>query len=79
MVAESRWVRVSYDGEKHYVVGIIYDGKIPEYICYGAPGRYGEKPREFKGYCSFIPSSPFDLKRDGYWVTYQSAASGKRI
>ena len=79
MVAESRWVRVSYDGEKHYVVGIIYDGKIPEYICYGAPGRYGEKPREFKGYCSFIPSSPFALKRDGYWVTYQSAASGKRI
>ena len=79
MVAESRWVRVSYDGEKHYVVGIIYDGKIPEYICYGAPGRYGEKPSEFKGYCSFIPSSPFALKRDGYWVTYQSAASGKRI
>ena len=79
MVAESKWVKVSYDGEKHYVVGVIYDGKVPEYICYGAPGRYGEKPSEFKGYCSFIPSSPFALKRDGYWVTYQDAASGKRI
>ena len=79
MVSESRWARVCYDGEKYYAVGVIYENKTPKYVCYGAPGRYGEKPDRVTGYCSFIPTSPFDLKGDGYFVMYQSATSGKRL
>ncbi len=76
-VPDSKWVKVDYDEGKFYVVGIIYDGKKPLYICYGVAGRYGEKPEEIKEYCSFIPSSPFRLKGDGYWVMYQDASTGK--
>lgn len=79
MVAESKWVKVSYEGEKSYVVGIIYSEQTPIFICYGVPGKFGEKPSEFKGYCSFIPSSPFALEKDGYWVIYQDARTGERV
>ncbi len=79
MVGESRWARVCYDGEKYYAVGVIYENKSPKYVCYGAPGEYGEKPDSVTGYCSFIPTSPFELKGEGYFVMYQSATSGKRL
>ena len=79
MVDESRWARVCYDGEKYYAIGVIYENKVPKYVCYGAPGKYGEKPDSVTGYCSFIPASPFNLKGEGYFVMYQSAASGKRL
>ena len=76
-VPDSKWVKINYDGDKYYVVGVITDGKKPLYLCYGVAGRYGEKPDEIKEYCSFIPSSPFSLKGDGYWVMYQDALSGE--
>ena len=79
MVADSKWVKIDYDAGKFYVVGVIYENEKPAYMCYGAPGKRAEKPDEMKGYCSFIPSSPFDLKNDGYWVMFQSAASGVRL
>ncbi len=79
MVCKSKWVKVDYNEGKSYVVGIIYDDGKPEFLCYGAPGNYYEKPDELKGYCSFIPSSPFELKKDGYWVMFQSASNGKRL
>lgn len=78
-VNESRFARVCYDGEKYYAVGVIYENKTPKYVCYGVPGKYGEKPDSITGYCSFIPISPFDLKGEGYFVMYQSALSGKRL
>lgn len=79
MVADSKWVKIDYDAGKFYVVGVIYENEKPAYMCYGAPGKRAEKPDEMKGYCSFIPSSPFDLKNDGYWVMFQSAVSGARL
>lgn len=79
MVFASRWARVTYTDDKFYVVGVIYDNSLPEYICYGVPGNYGEKPEDFRGFCSFIPSSPFRLKSDGYWVMFQNASNGKRL
>ena len=79
MVFASRWARVTYTDDKFYVVGVIYDNSLPEYICYGVPGNYGEKPENFRGFCSFIPSSPFRLKSDGYCVMFQNASNGKRL
>ena len=78
MVSESRWVKVTQNG-KSFVVGVIDEKNYPKYICYGLPGAYGQKPKEIKGYASFIPKSPFALKGDGYWVMYQDAVSGKSI
>lgn len=77
IVPDSKWVKINYDGDKFYVVGVITDGKRPVYLCYGVEGRYGEKPEEIKEYCSFIPCSPYSLKGDGYWVMYQDAATGE--
>lgn len=77
VVPDSRWVKIKYDGDDYYVVGIIYDKNRPLYVCYGVEGRYGEKPEKIGDYCSFIPSSIFNLKGDGYWVMYQSAITGK--
>ncbi len=79
MVFSSRWAKVIYSDNKFYVVGVIYNNSLPEYICYGVPGNYGEKPENLSGFCSFIPSSPFALKSEGYWVMFQSAANGKRL
>lgn len=77
VVPDSRWAKIKYDGDDYYVVGVIYDKNRPLYICYGVEGRYGEKPEKIGDYCSFIPSSIFNLKGDGYWVMYQSAITGK--
>ena len=77
VVPDSRWAKIKYDGDDYYVVGVIYDKTRPLYICYGVEGRYGEKPEKIGDYCSFIPSSIFNLKGDGYWVMYQSAITGK--
>lgn len=79
MVAGGRWAKVSYDGEKHYVVGVIEEDGKPRYVCFGVPGKYGKRPAEFTGYCSFIPISPFDLKGDGYWVIFQDAETGAAL
>ena len=78
MVSESRWAKVG-KGEKSYVVGLIFENSEPRYVCYGLAGSYYQKPTAIKGYCSFIPISPFDLKGEGYWVMYQDAFDGKRV
>ena len=76
MVENSKWVKIG-DGEKSYAVGIIYSSGEPCYVCYALPGFFGEKPQDITGYASFIPTSPFDLKGNGYWVMYQNANNGK--
>ena len=78
MVSESRWGKVTEKG-KSFVVGIIEERQAPKYICYGIPGIYGKKPKEIRGYASFIPTSPFSLKGEGYWVMYQDAQSGAGV
>ena len=79
VVPMSKWAKISYEGNKYYAVGIIYENDEPEYICYGLPGKYGERPKEIKSYCSFIPSSVFKLKGNGYWVIFQRAKDGASI
>ena len=78
MVTESKWVKISEKG-KSFVVGIIEEKGKPKYVCYGIPGVYGRKPEEISGFATFIPTSPFALKGEGYWVMYQDAISGKSI
>jgi hypothetical protein len=79
IVEFSKWVKISGEDGKHYVVGIINKNDSPAYICYGLPGDYFTPPENLKGYSSFIPLSIFDLKGKGYWVMYQNAITGKVI
>ena len=76
MIPDSKWVRIPFDENKYYVVGVLYEKGSPRYLCYGVPGKYGKRPEELERFCTFIPSSPFCLKNDGYWVLYQDAKTG---
>ena len=77
MVEDSKWVKIG-DGAKHYTVGVIYKNGQPEYVCYGLPGIFAQK-QSAHGFSFFIPTSPFDLKGEGYWVSFQNAKNGKCV
>ena len=76
MVEGSNWVKIG--GEKHYAVGVILENGSPAYICYGLPGNFKDG-QITDGFSSFIPISPFALKGEGYWVSFQDAKTGKRV
>lgn len=78
MVHKSRWANVT-DGKKGYVVGVIEEGGEPELICYGIPGSFSDRPDGLGTGATFIPTSPFALKGEGYWVMYQDAVTGKTL
>lgn len=78
-VENSRWVRITYGGDKFYVFGVIYTDEIPRYICYGVPSEQSARPPEsLAGISSFIPASP-DGGEKGYWVMYQDAVTGASV
>lgn len=75
-----RFVKIYYDQNKFYAVGIISDKGVPKYICYGVPAKYSaEPPDALKGYSSFLPVDVFDLKGKGYWMMYQSVKDGSCV
>lgn len=75
VVENSRWVKISYDGGKYYVFGVIYEGETPRYLCYGVPAETPLKPPEsMKPLASYIPSLS-----GGWWMTYQDAETGAAI
>lgn len=74
---ESTFVKINYSEEKYYVVGVIYEDGREKYICYGVPSKYSKTPpKELEGFCSFIPSSIFNVKGDGYFMMFQDAITG---
>ncbi len=78
-VEDSRWVRINYGGDKFYVLGVIYGGGKPRYICYGVPSTDSRRPPEsLSNLASYIPSSPENAE-GGYWVMYQDAATGASV
>lgn len=74
-VPNSQWVRVdATDG--FYVVGLLFDGDSPSYICYGVPAGQGDRPpQEIESMCVWLPIG----ESEGYWVIYQSAYTGDII
>lgn len=78
VVENSRWVKISYGENKHYVFGVLYGEGKPQYICYGVPSADSARPPEsLAGMASFIPSSPD--AQSGYWVMYQDAETGASV
>ena len=79
VVENSRWVRITYGGEKFYVFGVIYEKNTPQYICYGVPTKTNKRPPEsLKGLATFIPASA-EGGSEGYWVMYQDASTGASV
>lgn len=77
VVPESDWVKIRYEKDKFYVVGIIKSGGEPQYIAYGVAGNRLNKPRGLSEYSLFLPRSLFSRGDDGYWCLLQNAFDGK--
>lgn len=75
---DTRWVKVRFAQNRHYVVGVI--GRTPDYICYGLPGIYSSSiPSSLKTGAVFLPIDPLRPQADGYWLLYQDAETGKTV
>ena len=76
----SEWVRVKNEsGKEDYLVGVVYDDGRAKYICYAIAAQdKHQPPREIADVCTFVPSSPFDEEK-GFFVIFQSAATGECI
>lgn len=76
-IPESRWVRIEYKKDGHYIVGTIKKDDVMQYIVYGVPGTRGLRPHGFDRYSVFLPESLFSVSGKGYWCTFQNAETGK--
>ena len=76
----SEWVRIKGTAESpEYLVGVVYDDGRAQYVCYALAAKKGnEPPEEIKEVCTFVPLSVFS-DADGFFVIFQSAASGECI
>ena len=75
-VPDSKWVRVDYENNEYYVVGILYNGKRATHICYGVPGDYTIRPKQKS---EWLPLDYADPEGKGYWVIFQDALTGNTI
>lgn len=78
VVPNSKWVRVDAE-DGYYVVGVLYDGNEPSFICYGVPECVPDapSPKELEDMCVWLPLNAPTLV--GYWMIYQSAKTGEII
>ncbi len=76
LIPESKWVRVYYDKDEYYVVGILSEEGEVTFLAYGVPGVKGVRPpKEAEELCDFLelPSG----RGEGYWIMFQNAANGE--
>ena len=78
IIDNSKWIMV--DSEEPYIMGIIYEGNTPQYLCYGVIQEKKHSPP-----IEIIDSSqwvPFDVNNEfgaGAYIMYQSAESGETL
>ncbi len=77
---QSEWVRLrGSEDSPEFLVGALYEEGRVRYICYALAAEERETPpEEIKGVCSFVPASPL-VGAAGFFVIFQSAASGECI
>ena len=76
--SQSEWVRVKGEEDcPEELVGLVYENGIVKYICYALPATENT-PQEVKSQGYFVPVSPLSPER-GFYVLYQSAATGESI
>lgn len=76
----SEWVRVKGEANApQYLVGVLYEDGKATHICYAlATQNKTQPPEEIKEVCTFVPSSIFNDEQ-GFFVIFQSAASGECV
>ena len=76
----SEWVRLKGTAkEPQYLVGVLYDDGRARYVCYALAAQdKNNPPDEIKNVCTFVPSTLFK-DTEGFFVIFQSAASGECI
>lgn len=78
LIPDSKWVKVKYDGEDYYVVGILMDDGVITHIAYGVPGLQKIKPpKEAENLCDFLPLP--DGNGAGFWLMFQDPRNGEII
>lgn len=78
IISNSKFSKITYEKEKYYIVGIIFENNAPLYICYGVPSNNkNTPPNELKGFSSFVPAKTD--KSFGYWMMYQDADTGETL
>lgn len=66
----SRWAKID-DGDT-YIVGVIFEGKKPLFVCYGV---YGDINNPIGAEYNFVEMS----NGKGYWLIYQNASDGEIV
>ena len=81
LIPESKWVKVDYENDGHiYVIGLIYENGVLQYVCYGVPGEFSiEPPKNLEKYSQWLPLNPSTPEGEGYWIMYQDADTGEAV
>lgn len=77
-IKNGKFIKINYDDDRYYVVGITYEQGVPAYLAYGVKGIYGNKPLNFEN-SKFVPVSPFNLLGEGYYLIFQDLDSGEKV
>lgn len=77
LIPDSKWVKVYYDEDEYYVVGILTEEGAVKYLGYGVPGVEGIRPpKEAEELCDFLASNG---EEEGYWIMLQKADNGELV
>ena len=79
LIPNSTFVKINYDSNRFYSVGIVYELGTIKYVCYAVMGSYLSAPPELSTFCEFIPLSPYSPLKDGYYVIFQNAQTGEIV
>lgn len=79
LIPNSDFVKINYDSDRFYSVGIVYELGVIKYVCYAVMGTYLSAPPELSSYCEFIPLSPYNPLKEGYYVIFQNAQTGEIV
>lgn len=80
LVYDSAWIRIPYEDDGYYVIGVISDDSKPVFICYGIPQEKMTRPdKEIEDSCEWLPIDKTDVSGRGYWLVYQDAMTGENI
>lgn len=80
LVYDSTWIRIPYEDDGYYVIGVISDDGKPVFICYGIPQEKMTRPdKEIEDSCEWLPIDKTDVSGRGYWLVYQDAMTGENI
>ena len=80
LIPESQFVKIYYDRDKYYSVGVVRENGTPSYLCYSVPQeRASEPPEEFEGLCRWFPKDIQNPDGEGYWILFQNLTDGSYI